>query len=314
MKAAIRNRPALLGLTQLISHPNNVRNGVGPRDELEDLARSIREHGLLQPIVVSPTDREGRYLILAGHRRAQAAALAGMTQVPATIRSGVETDADEHLIVMLVENWQRRDLDPVEKAQAIGALSNHGLSQSEIARRTGIHAATVNYHLRLLDLDDETLEAVRDGKIALGDAHDAVIEARRELRANNGRPQRGRPTIVEPAHLDANHPLATAVRFRCTHTRRPKIGNPGIGCGQCWEAAIRADTLGEPQPVLAVDEVAVQRAVSGDRPAQLSKVDRLEAVRRMTEHGLSAQQIATLLHVTERQIVRDQRDVGAPSR
>lgn len=234
MSPNVRNRPAVLRLDQLLPHPSNVRDDLG---DLQELARSIREQGILQPLLVVEHDTEpDKYVILAGHRRAKAAALAGHWQVPCTIRLG-EVDRPDHLVVMLIENCQRTDLDAVEKARAIGALRQQGLTLADIARRTGMSQATVSYFARLLDLDDEALEQIRAGRVQLQDAHAAVVEARQKAR--NGKRGPGRPAVVEPAHLRSGHPLAGVARRACKNTARPRVG--GVACGQCWEATIRLD-------------------------------------------------------------------------
>src|SRR5689334_8869251 len=118
-----------LTVEQLAEHPGNIRDDLG---DLEDMARSIREHGILQPLTV--TEGAGdKFLLLAGHRRLAAARLVGMKHVPVVIRHGVSEVSDQ-LVLMLVENCQRRDLNPIEKAEAFGALRNRGLSVTEIAR------------------------------------------------------------------------------------------------------------------------------------------------------------------------------------
>lgn len=105
--------------------------------ELQDLAASIRENGLLQPILVYQTERPGRYRIVAGERRFRAAILAGMKRIPCV---GIPGGFDRHFVdqLQLVENLQRADLRPVEAAEAIaGFVERHGLSQREAARRLG---------------------------------------------------------------------------------------------------------------------------------------------------------------------------------
>lgn len=226
---------------RLVSHGSNVRDELG---DVEELACSIAEHGVLQPLVVTehPTDYD-RWLLLAGHRRAAAAARAGLTTVPCVIRHGLDEDPDEQLLVMLVENCQRRDLTPLDKAEAYGALRSRGLPVSEIARRVGLAVATIHYYLTLLDLDEESREQLRNGALTAGVARDAVRTTRREQRKKNGAARNGRPVQAEPPHLTRRHPLAKAVKQACTHTTRPLVGN--TGCGQCWEATIRADERGD---------------------------------------------------------------------
>lgn len=119
---------------QLMAHPDNIRHGLG---DLTDLARSIQEHGILQPLTVTEYAGDG-FLILAGHRRFRAGLKVGLTSFPAIVRHGLAGDHAEQLVVMLVENTQRRDLDPIEKGKAFQALVAEGLSMSELGRRLGV--------------------------------------------------------------------------------------------------------------------------------------------------------------------------------
>lgn len=230
-----------LRLHEIVPHAGNVREAVG---DVTDLARSIGEHGILQPLVVTehPTEYD-RWLLLAGHRRLAAAKEAGLGAVPVVIRHGLEEDQAEQILVMLVENCQRKDLGPVEKAEAFGALRNRGLSVSEIGRRSGLHPSTVSYYLNLLLLPADELEQVRNGEIQSTDAIAAVRVHRQAERQGKSTPKRGRPAIVEPPHFGPKHPLAATVQETCEHTTRTKVGR--IGCGQCWEEAIRRDAAGD---------------------------------------------------------------------
>ena len=147
------------------------RNPEQPRkrfDEakLEELAASIRQHGVVEPILVR---REGgRYRILAGERRWRAAQRAGLREVPALVREATDREAFE---IALVENLQRADLNAIEEAEAYEVLaSDHGLTQEEIATRVGKERSTVANALRLLKLPEEVREAVRAGQLDMGHA------------------------------------------------------------------------------------------------------------------------------------------------
>jgi len=228
----------MLPLVQLVPHPNNIRKAIG---DISELAASIRQNGLVQPIVVTQhPKRPGVWLILAGHRRAKACERIGMNQVPCIIRHDVGHMAD-HLALMLVENCQRTNLGPVEKAEAIRELMDLGLTQAEVARTTGMHPSTVNSLVLILDLDETTLEAVKAGDLTVGAAQEAVRKERAASRERLDTPVRGRPVQVDPPHFRRGHKLAGHVVERCEHSTRPKVGN--VGCGQCWEAVIREDAL-----------------------------------------------------------------------
>lgn len=237
-----------LPIQQLTRNPANIREELG---EVSELAVSIKEHGILEPLIVTENPDGRGYLILAGHRRLAAACLAGLTKVPVVIRHGLGDDDIEQLVVMLVENCQRRDLNPVNRAEAYGALINRGVTRTEIARRVGVTPGTISYYLSLLHLDEKSREQVRQGTVNSTDAIAAVRQQRQLDRKTKGSPKRGRPAASEPHHFGSRHPLAYLVRRSCTHTARPRVGQ--IGCGQCWEAAIRADAAG------TIDELAARR-------------------------------------------------------
>lgn len=147
------------------------RNPEQPRkkfDEvkLEELAASIREHGVVEPILVR---RDGaRYRIVAGERRWRAAQRAGLREIPAIVREASDREAFE---VALIENIQRADLNAIEEAEAYQALvTEHGLTQEALAGRVGKERSSVANALRLLRLPDDVRDAVRDGALDMGHA------------------------------------------------------------------------------------------------------------------------------------------------
>jgi ParB family chromosome partitioning protein len=136
-------------------------------DKIAELSNSIRVHGVLQPIVVY-RDRENRYRIIAGERRWRAARLAGLSEIPALVRS---VDRDRLLELSLIENIQREDLNPIEIASAFHRLvSHHGLSHEQIAERTGKERSTVTNFLRLLRLGERAQHELKAGTISVGHA------------------------------------------------------------------------------------------------------------------------------------------------
>ncbi len=133
---------------------------------LEELAASIREHGVVEPILVRKEG--GRYRILAGERRWRAAQRAGLKEVPAVLREASEREAFE---LALVENLQREDLNAIEEAEAFEVLlEEHGLTQERIAERVGKERSTVANALRLLKLPGDVRDLVRDGRLDMGHA------------------------------------------------------------------------------------------------------------------------------------------------
>jgi ParB family transcriptional regulator, chromosome partitioning protein len=232
---ALTQRVTVLRIDRIEPHPANVREDLG---DLGDLARSVRRQGILQPLIVQPhPDRQSRYRIIAGHRRFEAAQLAGLNAVPVIIRHGVGDD--QVLELMLVENCQRRELNAMERAEALGALTNRGYTQDQIARQVGKSISWVNYYLVLLDLDPASQEKVRIGELAVTKAIEAVRRTRHKTRKKAGSTA---DFTWEPDYLAAAHPLAKKAKRLCDareHTMRRRIGK--AACGQCWETVIRED-------------------------------------------------------------------------
>lgn len=134
---------------------------------LSELADSIAQHGLIQPIVVKP-NLDGRYSIIAGERRWRASRMAGLTEVPVVIK---EADEQTLMEIALIENLQREDLNAVEEALGYRSLiDTYGLTQEEVAKKMGKSRSAVTNALRLLALDDNELEALRRGSISAGHA------------------------------------------------------------------------------------------------------------------------------------------------
>jgi ParB family chromosome partitioning protein len=135
---------------------------------LEELRDSILQHGLLQPVVVRRLP-EGSYQLIAGERRWRASRLAGLQRIPAVIKSGVSDD--EMLELALVENVQRRDLDPLERARGYKAMMDQlALTQDAVAAKVGLKRSTVANHVRLLDLPAAAQEALAKDLIGMGHA------------------------------------------------------------------------------------------------------------------------------------------------
>ncbi len=136
-------------------------------DELEELAMSIREHGVIQPLIVAPAEN-GLYTLIAGERRLQAARRAGLRNVPVVIRNATD---QQLLELALIENVQRADLNPIEEAEAFHHLiKEFGLSQELVASRVGKSRVAVTNTLRLLDASSAVKQALVDEKISEGHA------------------------------------------------------------------------------------------------------------------------------------------------
>lgn len=204
-----------------------------PREDLDtdvdELADSIKAAGLLQPIVVR--QRAGQLIIVAGHRRHAAVQALGWATVDVVVTRDMRPD--EVLAAMIIENGQRRDLDPIEEARAFARLKKlQGLTSRELAARIGRHQPYIDDRLRLLDLPPEDQDKVRAGLMG-------VTHGTQKARVLGGNVRSGGGRIP---HLGADHDLAGRARARCTreHGLRKKLVG-STACGDCWESVIRAD-------------------------------------------------------------------------
>ena len=148
-------------------------------DSVNELADSIKQHGLIQPIVVSPLSN-GRYSIVAGERRWRACRIAELTEVPVIVKDATKQELME---IALIENLQREDLHPVEEAFGYRSLIEaFGLTQEEVALRMGKSRTAVTNALRLLNLNEDELSALRIGTITAGHARTLITVDDDELR------------------------------------------------------------------------------------------------------------------------------------
>jgi ParB family transcriptional regulator, chromosome partitioning protein len=201
-KALGRGLSALLGNSEV--EPDQLReidiervlpNARQPRknfDEasLDELADSIRVHGVVQPIVVRPLE-DGFFQLIAGERRWRASQRVGLFRIPAVVRDSGE---DAALEIALIENLQREDLNPIEEAQAYERLiTDFGMTQEEVARRVGKNRATVANMLRLLRLPPEVQQWLNENRLTTGHAKallslsdlNAIIDSARKIISGN---------------------------------------------------------------------------------------------------------------------------------
>ena len=149
-------------------------------DAVSELADSIAQHGLIQPIVVTPLSN-GRYSIVAGERRWRACRMAGLQEVPVIVK---EATKQELMEIALIENLQREDLNPVEEAFGYRSLiESFGLTQEEVATRMGKSRSAVTNALRLLNLNEDELDALKNGLITAGHARCLIGIEDTEIRA-----------------------------------------------------------------------------------------------------------------------------------
>jgi ParB family transcriptional regulator, chromosome partitioning protein len=165
--ALAENGVMLVPVEMVFPNPRQPRSMMHP-EELEDLTASIREHGVLQPLIVTPGDMDGRYVLIAGERRLQAARLAGLASVPVLVRQATD---QQRLELAIIENVQRSDLSALEQAEAYRQLAeDFDMSHEEIAARVGKSRVAVTNTLRLLKLPDAIKNALIEGRVSEGHA------------------------------------------------------------------------------------------------------------------------------------------------
>jgi len=218
--SAVRGSSANLPIDLLRPNPYQPRRNFAP-SELDELVASVREKGVLQPILVRPAKAGGdsdtgetAYEIVAGERRWRAAQKAGLHEIPAVIR---EVDDTAALEVALIENVQRRDLSPIEEAQGYRRLIDEfGHRQEDIASAVGKSRSHIANLLRLLGLPEEVQAMLADGRLSMGHARaligaddpqglarrivkDGLTVRRAETLAGEAKPESGRRRAAKPA-------------------------------------------------------------------------------------------------------------------
>lgn len=159
--------PLYLPIDSILPNPSQPRQDM-VEESLAELAASIREHGILQPVIVTQDPVSDQYTLIAGERRVRAARMVGLETIPAIVR---RASNQQRLELALIENLQRADLAPLDTAEAYRQLADDfGLSHEEIAVRVGKNRATVTNTLRLLRLPDAVRIALVEGRISEGHA------------------------------------------------------------------------------------------------------------------------------------------------
>lgn len=161
-----------ISVEDIQANPHQPRKHFSP-SELEDLLSSIKEHGILMPLVVTKLEN-GKYELIAGERRLRASRMLGLHQVPVVVRTATD---QQKLELALIENIQRQNLDAVEEAQAYQALADQfSLRQEDVAVRVGKSRSHVANTMRLLELDEAILEALANKKISRSHARTLLAE------------------------------------------------------------------------------------------------------------------------------------------
>jgi ParB family chromosome partitioning protein len=168
---------ALIDLELIDKNPYQTRY-VFDEEPLRELADSIKESGVVQPVVVRPADEEGRYLLVLGERRLRASKMAGKQTIPALVRRLSPQQAAE---MTVLENVQREDLNPLEQAEAFRVLSKEfQLTQAQIAERVGVSRETVANYMRLLRLPREVMGYLLEGRLTFSDCREILALEKEE--------------------------------------------------------------------------------------------------------------------------------------
>lgn len=171
-----------VAVSDVFANPDQPRK-VFDEDALNELAASIKKHGVIMPIIVNRSGN--RYMIIAGERRFRATKIAGLNTIPVIVKNYDERQIKE---IALIENLQREDLNPIEAATAMRSLmEDYSLSQEELADRIGKSRPAIANTLRLLNLQADVLEMVRNGELSAGHARAivAVPQSDQKKMANN---------------------------------------------------------------------------------------------------------------------------------
>lgn len=270
-KEELRELPVEL----IVPNPNQPRRRFD-QEALSALAGSLSERGVLQPVLVRPL-ADGRYELVAGERRWRAAQAAGLEQIPALVRARDDAAALE---LALIENMAREDLDPIEEARACEALVDElGLTREQVARRVGRSRVALSNLLRLLDLPDEVIVLIEQGRLSEGHGRALLLAEDHSTRLRLGR--------EASAH-------GWSVRTTETHAREANDRQGGKArTGQAVGSALhpdQEDAIGRISEALSGvlgAEVRV-RASSGGYRAELvfaTPEEALELAERLNGHG-----------------------------
>ncbi len=154
-------------ITKIEPNPYQPRMQIDP-EELIEIADSIREKGVIQPLIITKDEKSDKYFLIAGERRLRAAQLAGLKTVPIVIKESSPLDMLE---LALIENIQRQDLNPLEEAYAFQQMIDEfGVSQDDIAKKVGLNRVTITNKIRLLGIPEEVKEDVLNGNLTEGHA------------------------------------------------------------------------------------------------------------------------------------------------
>lgn len=225
-------RAALVPVAHLELHASRIRTDLG---DLDELTSSIRSVGLLQPLLVTAKAGE-KVTVIDGARRRAALIAAGVDRALCLVLEPGDVSRD---IATMLAAAMHKDLTPLEQADAFAALRHRGMTQVQIARATGYCTRTIGSRLILAALPDDARAMVADRRLTLADAEELAKQLRGGVKATTRA-----VSPVKARWLSKTHPLAKKVSDGCGHGgTRVMIG--GVGCGQCWESAIRDDAVAQ---------------------------------------------------------------------
>lgn len=233
----VRRAGTVFAIPLHLIHPDpaNPRRKLG---NLDDLVGSIREFGILQPLLAT-RDKTGKIVLTAGERRLAAAEIAGLTHAPVILLADLRPDV--RLRMAVIENLHREPMEPMDEARACARLLGMGYSRERIARDLGRSPAWVADRIALLELPAEVQRKVVAGDMPVTAA---VSLARQVRRTGSGSVTTGVRCV---SHFTKFHPLRESAASMCDAAGHPKAGRTGGVCGACWEASIRADAIANRQ-------------------------------------------------------------------
>jgi ParB family chromosome partitioning protein len=209
-----------LPLELIAANPRQPRRRF-PQDALASLAASVEERGVLQPVLVRPRV-DGTYELIAGERRLRAAQLAQLQTIPALVRARADAEVLE---LALIENMAREDLSPIEEARACAALIEElDLTREEVARRVGRSRVAVSNLMRLLDLPEEVIDLLQEGRLSEGHGRALLLASEHETRRSLARQSLQQGWSVRTLEARARASNSSSARANGVRARRRITG------------------------------------------------------------------------------------------
>ena len=248
--AIATGEPLLVSVDLLDEDSDNPRTDF-PDADLDELAEDIRQHGVLQPIVVHPPDSKGRHRIHFGARRLRAARRAGLREVPVVVRARV---ADSY--TQVAENQKRHGLSPLDLARFIGSRSMAGDSNATIAKRLGMNPTTVAHHLSLLDLPAELDQAFKSGRCT----SPRTLHELRKL--HHDEPERVRALIAGEAEITRTTVAAIRAAPMRTSSTSSLIAQANTICTRLERTLVRLNKVEHGAVEVEVELDALRRRIA----------------------------------------------------